>query len=125
VTSPVFVAIVAGGVMVALRLLILESRTSAQQRSSSVPRYFAWLDTRPQLSRSRAIAQTLLAVGLGIVLVLILDRSGLFDQAVRDAATPGLVLVAVVILQFAVALAVIVIGRAKARVSPRTEGHRP
>ena len=124
-TSPVLVAIVAGIVMVALRLLILERRADAHEHSSALRRLFAWLDTRPDVSRSRAITQTLLAVGLGILVVLTLDRSGLFDQAVRDTATPGLVLVAVVMLQFAVALAVIVIGRAKARVSPRTEGHRP
>lgn len=123
-TSPVLVAIVAGIVMVALRLLILESRTHADEHSSAVRRHFAWLDTRPDVSRSRAITQTLLSVGLGIVLVLILDGSGLFDRALRDTATPGLVIVAVVMLQLAFALAVIVIGRARARTASSAESRR-
>src|SRR5712691_4462154 len=112
-TSPVLVAIVAGVVMAAMRLLILESRTSAREHSSAVRRHFAWLGTRPETPHARAIVQTLVAVVLGIAVVLLLDRSGLFDQELHDSATPSLVLAIVVILQIAVMLAVLVIIRAR------------
>jgi len=124
-TSPVLVAIVAGVVMAAMRLLILESRTSAREHSSAVRRHFAWLGTRPETPRARAIVQTLVAVVLGIAVVLLLDRSGLFDQELHDSATPSLVLAIVVILQIAVMLAVLVIIRARSRTSSAREARRP
>lgn len=123
--SPVLVAIVVGVLMITLRILLGTSRTSVPERSAAVRRHLAWLDTRPDVPISHAIVQTLLAVVLGIALVLLLDRAGLFDQALRDPATPGLVLAVVVILQIAVVLAVLVIIQARSRAASAREARRP
>ncbi len=123
--SPVLIAVLVGLAMITLRIVIVTSRTSAPGRSSLARHYFAWLDTRPETPRSRAIAQTLVAVVLGITVVLLLDRSGLYDDALHNSATPGFVLAIVVILQIAVMLAVLVIIRVRSRASSAGEARRP
>jgi hypothetical protein len=98
--SPVWTAILVGLLFIGMRLL---------QRSAAAPKWL-WAVT-PAVSLGWTIAAAI--VGIGVIAVL--DSTGAFRDALGAPETPILVIAAVVMLQVAVLLSIIVIRRRQGR----------
>jgi hypothetical protein len=100
--SPIWTAVMIGLLLIGLRLL---------QRSAQAPR---WLrPVTPDLS----LGWTVAAAVIGVVVIAALDSSGAFREALSAPATPILVIAAILVLQIAVLLSVVVIRRRQGRAS--------
>jgi hypothetical protein len=100
--SPIWTAVTIALLLVGLRLL---------QRSRQAPR---WLRAvRPDVP----LGWTVAAAIVGVVMVAALDSTGAFRAAIGAPETPILLIAAVLVLQVAVLLSVVVILRRQGRAS--------
>jgi len=100
--SPILTAIVVGLVFIGMRML---------QATAGSPR---WLrGVTPSIS----LGWTVAAAIIGVVVIAALDSTGAFRAAIGAPETPILLIVAVLMLQVAVLLSVVVILRRQGRAS--------
>jgi hypothetical protein len=98
--SPIWTAILVGFIFIGMRLL---------QRSTRVPK---WLRAvKPDVS----LGWTVAAAIIGVVVIAALDFTGAFRDALAAPETPILVIAAIVVLQIAALLSLVVIRRRQAR----------
>ena len=98
--SPIWTAIFIGLLFIGMRLL---------QRNTGAPK---WLQAvRPDVSLGWTVAAAI--IGIGVIAAL--DFTGVFREALGAPETPILVIAAVLVLQLAVLLSVVVIGRRQGR----------
>jgi len=101
--SPIWTAVMIAFLLVGLRLL---------QRSGWAPR---WLRAvTPDVS----LGWTVVAAIIGVVVIAAIDSTGAFRAAIGAPETPFLLIAAVLLLQVAVLLSVMVILRRQGRASP-------
>ena len=100
--SPIWTAIVIGLVFIGMRLL---------QANAGSPRWLRAL--RPDVS----LGWTVAAAIIGIAVIAALDSTGAFRAAIGGPETPILLIAAVLVLQVAVLLSVVVILRRQSRAS--------
>jgi hypothetical protein len=100
--SPVLTAVVVGLVFIGMRLL---------QANAGSPRWLRALTPRISL------AWTAAAAIIGVVVIAALDSSGAFRAALDAPETPILLIAAVLVLQVAVLLSVVLILRRPPRAS--------
>jgi len=102
VISPIWTAIFAGLLIIGMRLL---------QRNAAAPN---WLHAvRPDVSLGWTVAAAITGVGV----IAALDFTGAFRDALGAPETPILMIAAVLMLQVAVLLSVVVIRRRQGRAS--------
>lgn len=101
--SPIWTAIVVGLVFIGMRLL---------QANAGSPRWLRGLTPRISL------AWTAAAAIIGVVVIAVLDSSGAFRAAIGAPETPIVLVAAVLVLQVAVLLSVVLILRRPRRASP-------
>jgi len=100
--SPIWTAVTMALLLIGLRLL---------QRSAHAPR---WLRAvRPDVS----LGWTVAAAIIGVVVIAAIDSTGAFRAALGVPETPILVIAAVLVLQIAVLLSVVLILRRQGRAS--------
>jgi len=98
--SPIWTAIFVGLLFIGLRLL---------QRSAAAPKWL--LAVTPDVSLGWTVAAAI--IGIGVMAAL--DFSGAFREALGAPETPILVIAAVLMLQVAVLLSIVVIRRSQGR----------
>ncbi|HEV8656615.1 MAG TPA: hypothetical protein VGR85_14000 [Candidatus Limnocylindria bacterium] len=100
--SPIWTAVTIGLLLIGIRLL---------QRSTRAPNWLAAVT--PDVS----LGWTVVAAVIGIGVIAALDATGAFREALGAPETPVLIIAAVLVLQVAVLLSVVVIRRRQARAS--------
>jgi hypothetical protein len=100
--SPIWTAVTIGLLLIGMRLL---------QRSTRAPNWLAAVT--PDVS----LGWTVVAAVIGIGVIAALDATGAFREALGAPETPVLIIAAVLVLQVAVLLSVVVIRRRQARAS--------
>jgi hypothetical protein len=104
--SPIWTAIVLGFLFIGLRLV---------QRSAQAPKWLRALT--PAVTPAVSLGWTIAAAIIGVAVMAALDFTGAFREALGAPETPILVIAAILVLQVAVLLSIVVIRRRQGRAS--------
>jgi hypothetical protein len=104
--SPIWTAIVLGFLFIGLRLV---------QRSAQAPKWLRALT--PPVTPGVSLGWTVAAVIIGVGVIAALDFTGAFREALGAPETPILVIAAILMLQVAVLLSIVLIRRRQDRAS--------